>query len=256
MLDCLPLEMEIEYRKLNLFGQLCRLQTNSAVKSMFLYRLSSYNVEKVCSGFIHDVGYILEKYSLKPVMQTYISSGVFPGKFEWKNKVRKVLKNHFILEWNVRTSVDRFKRFRSVHCHFQLFHLWNFSRLYPYTLLYVKSVAQLVTYLVRYDDVCNLCKQNCNHGTFADHLIMDCSETLSTRDSLLRNISKKFGPGVLHCLDRLERPEFVNTLLGIFHPEIDAQMPAGKCFHDFMKVTFIYVHRIRLISKAINDTAI
>ena len=37
-----PLLSEIDKRKLNLFGQLCRLEMRSRVKNVFLLRLSSF----------------------------------------------------------------------------------------------------------------------------------------------------------------------------------------------------------------------
>ena len=256
MLDCLPLEMEIEYRKLNLFGQLCRLGLDCAVKTMFLYRLSSYMLGKVSTGFVYDVGRILTKYDLTQFMLTYISDGSFPSKYEWKRTVRKVIRNRYVLEWNIRTSLDKYRRFRSVQCHYQLCYLWSFSELYPSTLVYVKSVAQLVTYLVRYDDVCHLCTHSCGRCNFADHLILDCSKTSSIRLSFFNCICDVFGPRALECFAGLDRSEFVNTILGVYHPAIEASLPDGKCFHDILKICFKHVHFVRTLSRLSNDTVI
>ena len=253
MLDCLPIEMEVEYRKLNLFGQLCRLELDCAVKSMFLYRLSSYMLSNVSTGFVHEVGRILNKYGLTQFMLTYYSDGSFPSKYEWKRTVKKIIRNCYILEWNTRTSIDRFKRFRSIQCHYQLCYLWRFSELYPSTLVYVKSVAQIVTYLARNDDICRLCTNSCEGCNYADHLVLDCPKTSTLRCSFLNRIYNVFGPSVLECFAGLERSVYVNTILGVYHPGIEASLPIGKCFHDVLKMSFKHVHLIRTLSRLIND---
>ena len=59
ILGIFPLEIEIEIRKLILFGQLCRLSSKYWVKNIFLNRLLSYkNNPYKQTGFIPDI----EKY--------------------------------------------------------------------------------------------------------------------------------------------------------------------------------------------------
>ena len=62
LMSCLPIESEIEKRKLNLFGQFCTLVNDSAAKTMFLIRLCSYMSGVSTIGFIVDIFIILHKY--------------------------------------------------------------------------------------------------------------------------------------------------------------------------------------------------
>ena len=44
LLAIFPIEVELDIRKLILFGQFCRLNLNCWVKTLFLYRLTSFNI--------------------------------------------------------------------------------------------------------------------------------------------------------------------------------------------------------------------
>ena len=61
LICALPIQAEIEKRKLTLIGQLCRLERDCATKQIFLLRLySSYT------------SYLLRKYDLFYVLQDYV----------------------------------------------------------------------------------------------------------------------------------------------------------------------------------------
>ena len=66
LLGMFPIEAEIDLRKLILFGQLCRLNTRFWGKTLFLIRLSSF---QICPsnqmGFIPDIVRLLNKYHLR-----------------------------------------------------------------------------------------------------------------------------------------------------------------------------------------------
>ena len=75
-----PIEMDIDFRKLTLFGQFCRLNSNIWVKTVFLNRLTSYIAK--CNhkqeGFVPDAVRLLEKYQLIDILYTHIENRTFP----------------------------------------------------------------------------------------------------------------------------------------------------------------------------------
>ena len=167
--------------------------------------------------------------------------------------VKKAIINTNMLDWNVRTSINRFSRFRSVQCHYEVCYLWKFSKLFPGMLTYVKSVAQLVAYLTRYDEVCYKCTDNCNGCCLTDHLILDCPRAAPIRANITNGIYKKFGQHVYNCITHLERSEYVNTLLGVYHPVVEASLPVGSCYDDLLQLLFVHMHHVCRIGRSQNE---
>ena len=65
LLAIFPIEVELDIRKLILFGQFCRLNLNCWVKTLFLYRLTSFNINpNRQTGFIVEIHRLLRKYQL------------------------------------------------------------------------------------------------------------------------------------------------------------------------------------------------
>ena len=65
LLEMFPLEIEIDLRKLILFGQMCRLSSEFWIKTMFLNRVMSFkfNPSKQ-TGFILEIDKILHDMNL------------------------------------------------------------------------------------------------------------------------------------------------------------------------------------------------
>lgn len=71
----------INYRKLQLFGQLCKLPSKYLAKQIFVNRLIRFvNIDRQKQGFIPDIYRILQYYDLLHVFYTFIESGIFPSK--------------------------------------------------------------------------------------------------------------------------------------------------------------------------------
>ena len=105
LIGIFPLEIEIGFRKLTLFGQFCRANTCTWMKSLILFRLLSYvncreNVEQ---GFIPNVLNLFEKYQLMHIVHTYLSSSKFPSKFAWNRLLKNKLHSSAINAWHSRT---------------------------------------------------------------------------------------------------------------------------------------------------------
>ena len=109
LLAIFPIEVEIDVRKQILFGQLCRLNLNCWVKTMFLYRLTSFNINpNKQTGFIVEIHRILGKYQLDYILHAYLQDGIFPGKLAWKRMVKSKAQENARLSWFERVSGPEF----------------------------------------------------------------------------------------------------------------------------------------------------
>ena len=87
LLGILPIEAEIEKKKISFFGQLCRLERNCAAKQLFLLRLSAFMFDKSIYGFVNDIAIALCRFNLFDVMLKYVEDGSFPSRLLWKNSL-------------------------------------------------------------------------------------------------------------------------------------------------------------------------
>jgi len=79
------IESIIDYRKLQFYGQLCRLPFQYLAKNSFHHRLLRYiNNDRQCLGFIPDIYRRIRKYNLQYILDCYIKEGIFPSKLGWK----------------------------------------------------------------------------------------------------------------------------------------------------------------------------
>ena len=109
MLGILDMESLIEQRKLAFFGMLCRLESNSSTKFLFLYRLTSF-VTLDCQeqqGFISDIIKIARKHNLYKYIIDYVNGIDFPTKSEWKRITKIAIRDKFNLEWISRVKNDQ-----------------------------------------------------------------------------------------------------------------------------------------------------
>ena len=85
LMGIFPLETEIGFRKLTLFGQLCRTNTCPWVKRVFLFRLLPYMTYpyKGQHCFIPDVIKLLEKYQMMHIVHSFVDTSRFPSKNAW-----------------------------------------------------------------------------------------------------------------------------------------------------------------------------
>ena len=85
LLGVYTIQSEIDFKKLILFGQFCRLSFDHWLRFVFLNRLTSFSMKGDNQlGFIPDINKLLYKYGLSHVLEFYKSDNVFPSKFSWK----------------------------------------------------------------------------------------------------------------------------------------------------------------------------
>ena len=71
------IESIIDYRKLQFYGQLCRLSFQYLAKDSFHHRLLRYiNNDRQCLCFIPDIYRLIRKYNLQYILDCYIKEEV------------------------------------------------------------------------------------------------------------------------------------------------------------------------------------
>ena len=130
LLGVFPIELEIDSRKLTLLGQMCRLNSNSWVKNVFLNRLTSFTTHSNGrqTGLIADIFRLLGKYQLRHVLGAYLESSIFPSKFAWKRILKGKLHESAISSWHKRIQTQDFSRFTALHYDYSPHWIWYFSK--------------------------------------------------------------------------------------------------------------------------------
>ena len=170
------IETEIDYRKLQFFGQLCRLPNRYVSKQIFVNRLIKYlHDDKQTIGFIPDIHRIIMKYNLFYVLDCFVNRAIFPSKYRWK----------CILKQNV-YSHDISQRLERICCKLKPFHvsfmfykdkpcrIWQLSRSFPNLRKFCFTAMLLYIKLFSFSAMvkCNLC--NCIVDNLTLHLFHYC----------------------------------------------------------------------------------
>jgi len=91
-IDLVPVQLEIDYRKLLMFGQLCRLDASYLAKQIFVHRLGRFvNLDRQSRGFTPDMFRLLQKYELVQYLEVFCTTGVFPSKFSWERTLKSMI---------------------------------------------------------------------------------------------------------------------------------------------------------------------
>ena len=85
LIGLLPITAEIDFKKLTLLGQFCRLTSELSVKIIFTKRLVSYmrNPSRT-RGFILECLKLSCKYNLVEPLNSFMNEGVFVSARSWK----------------------------------------------------------------------------------------------------------------------------------------------------------------------------
>ena len=212
------LEAEIDYRKLQLFGQFCRLRLDHWLRHIFLNRLTSYFVDGAGqTGFIPEVVRLLEKYSLSRYLDTFMCNSIFPSKISWKRHVRCEINNRELYQWHCRTSQPDFAHFRRIVPAFHFHYFWILSNRSPKVVNACKYAIQMIGCILDCDvQLC--CKCNLLYKNVVDHCISECTYLHSERVKLWDRIYK-LSPLVYTYLRSLDTMSLTSFLLGEVRPD-------------------------------------
>ena len=172
-----PLECFIDKRKLQFFGQLCRLECIKTIKDVFVYRLYSFLSEpQKIIGFIPDVYRILRKYRLENFLDTYLESATFPSKLKWKKSINTAIFDHVNNCFERKQLLDgSLKLMHIIHNTYEPCLLWKFSQIYRNQTRYCITAISIASKLfsLKYPSVCQLCLITTDN--IALHLAIYCS---------------------------------------------------------------------------------
>ena len=215
LLSILPIEAEIEKRKLSFFGQLCRLERNCAAKQLFLLGLSAFMLDKSIYGFVNDIAIALHKFNFFDVMLKYVEDGSFPSRLLWKNSVTSSISRFYLNELEARTSTHQFVIYRHIQQEYNVNPLWTYAFYYPKLLGTCFSVAQLIVYLSHFETDCSRCGDNHVHVSITEHLLTRCTLMEPHINTFMEKVRMLYGHNIFICLRSMSYEDFVFAIFGI-----------------------------------------
>ena len=205
LIGSLNMQYEIDKRKTSLFGQLCRLEPQFAVKRLFMHRvIYHYLYNRLKAGFIVDVFRILEEYGLSYVLSEFITSGTFQSRHSWKKLVKSKIAEASVRNFESVNAEDALYRFRSIHPESKPCYFWEPSRKHPYMLPACKSVVQMIalTFSVYQPIVtCSACGSLVTKDV--DHCILWCPANADIRHRMWLGFWHKYGVDAYLRLDSI-----------------------------------------------------
>ena len=205
----------IDFKKLILFSQLCRLNFEHWIRVVFLTRVCSYTINGTKPiGFFPDIVSILRKYGLLDVLTAYKREGVFLSRLTWNKRVWKKIKEREEYLWHSRTLRPEFNRFERIYSSYGIHFVWTLSKNYPKLITAAKSIPQMISFLAIDADNVRLCyKCNIYYVNIANHCISECLCVHSERVCLWNKILQ-FNPDVYILLRGLDKEKLTHLFLG------------------------------------------
>jgi hypothetical protein len=189
------IETVIDYRKLQFFGQLCRLPNRYVSKQMFVHRLIKYfQDDNQTIGFIPDIYRIIMKYNLFYILDSFIKSATFPSKYTWKSILKQNVTCHDTsqrivrLGYKIKPSYVSFMFYKDKPCR-----LWQLSRSLPNMRKYCFTAMQIYSKLLSFSSMQKCDKCNYIVDNLTTHLFHFCPNNHLARKKLWSNIIKYCG---------------------------------------------------------------
>ena len=243
LMGIFPLETAIDFRKLTIFGQLCRTNTCTWVKRVFLFRLLSYMTYPYNgqNGFIPTVIKLLEKYQMLYKVHSFVDTSRFPSKNEWNRLLKDRLHQSAICSWNRRTLAQEFNRFRIVHPEFQPHWAWYFSKRQQKLLSPCTSIIQMTASLTdtRHNILCVACDSY--NDNIADHCIHECSYLTIDRAKLWQDI-RNTSTTAFECLHSRNMFLVSDFLLGMANAQLNNIL--NDELDNFKRVSVLNLHKM------------
>lgn len=178
-----PITSEIDKKKLLFFEKLCNFSHDILVKKIFLFRLFTYLNDKQDKsfGYVKDIFSILHKYSLEQYLTSYLETGIFPSKTEWKKMIKSEIFRYESHQWTNRTIHDSdFTRFIILHNGTGLPRIWKFAWSAQQSNI-IKVITKLWTITpTRNISTCQLC--NTQYTDIFKHVACSCAYFSTNRD--------------------------------------------------------------------------
>ena len=243
LLGVLSLESEIDFKKLNILGQLCRNDTHCWITPVFHIRLDSYFVNRnVQIGFFSDIMRLLEKYGLTGYLESFRIRGVFPSKSVWNRMVKQRIRQYETVQWQNRISDDDFSLFSRLHTVNEPHIFWYRSKENPHISSCYKSMMQMIAYLsnnLSGPFTCSYCKSQ--YVNLVQHCIHECRYLDAERIMIVTNI-QLFDAAVYFFICRLDKTSQTLFLLGENNVQISEYL--GAEISRFYDLCAVCLHRM------------
>lgn len=231
LLGCNPVITDIDYKKLIFLGQLCTLSVSCITKELFTHRLINYveNPRRKV-GFMPDILRILDKYSLRYVLENFIDTGIFMTKHVWKKLVRKRIDDVVREEWQHRMTTDtNLNKFLTFHNVYEPCVFWKISKSNPKLSKYCQNCIKLVGMMFSNYRLlsCPSCYMLNNNQT--EHTILYCCATENFRKQLWHTICSTFGFEVFAKFKHLEPTEQVLSLFSFLKDILSDEEHVKQC---------------------------
>ena len=243
LLGLYSVEAEIDKKKLILFGQLCRLELYSCIKEVFLFRLCSYfNNNQNQKGYFKDIFCVLIKYNLVDTVRTYVNSGQFPSKSEWKIQINKRIKQHEELLWYTNNTIDEFRIFNLTQPTLKESCIWLIGKRIPKLLKSCRVVIKMVSYMCSYstEKLCSKC--GILYNDVIKHTLFDCSVLENHRISFSLLLNTELGHEVSDYVSSLNSYEQLGVLLG--GPCTRLEALSKKEYDTFLELSIVFLSKL------------
>ena len=238
MLGWLPVQAEVDKRKLGFLQKLCSMPNDLLPKQVFNARLSMFIVrtDNKQKGYIPDIFKILKKYDMVHFIVNYIESSIFPSKLVWKKLVKRNIYKYESSQWLQRMRCQNvFDRFMSVHTVIKPAILWKCA-LNGLSLKNSRVVSKIRTDISpTVSRVCKFCESI--YTDCYSHITTICPLTQSIRNIFFEHVHLKHGQ---HMFDKLlngECEDVLRYLIGRYSNELDNEM----CHGQFCQESYCYI---------------
>ena len=204
LLGLLPIEAEIDRRKLVFLGQLCNLRNDNIIKEIFVNRLTYYlNFTSKATGFVPDIYRICKKYNLLFALDSYVSHGNFPCKATWKRIIdSNIMISHMsTFQSRVNSDVD-LNIFQIVQSeqYGTPSHIWLLSKNDRSKLKYSQIIVKLINRLFSRPYITNCIECNRLTDNIVIHVFLYCPNRFGKREIFWMHIYECFGKAIFSTI--------------------------------------------------------
>ncbi len=198
VLGVLPIEADIDKRKLIFLRQLCTLPLECVAKGIFMKRLLAYRQGSIQpNGFMQDIHRILRKYTLTHVLDDYVETGGFVSNWSWKRLIKHSIGCVVQSDWENTVQTDAsLAALATIHIGYSPHAIWSLSKDNPHLSKCCQTAVKMLCKM--FDRIpfqtCPKCEEVTSQVVW--HVIYECSSNVDVRIQLHAKMQQQFGNDV------------------------------------------------------------
>ena len=175
-------------------------------------------------------------------VRTYVNSGQFPSKSEWKIQINKRIKQHEELLWYTNNTIDEFRIFNLTQPTLKESCIWLIGKRIPKLLKSCRVVIKMVSYMCSYstEKLCSKC--GILYNDVIKHTLHDCSALENHRLTFSLLLSIQLGHAVSDYVSSLNSYDQLGVLLG--GPSIRLESLSKKEYDTFLELSIVYISKM------------